>query len=61
MTFLVPLILVGAICNAIYCVAKIYQDFTSDRQAFGIVGLVGLLAGTALSMMAFVAVIVTRI
>ncbi len=54
-----PLILVGVICNAIYCVVKILQDFRHDRAAFGVVGLVGLIGATGLSVLSIAALLLT--
>lgn len=54
-----PLILVGAVCNAIYCIVKIVQDFRHDRAAFGVVGLVGLIGATVLSVLSIAALVLT--
>jgi hypothetical protein len=53
------MMIVGLVCNAIYCTAKIYGDFRNDRAAVGLVGLVGLVASIGLSIAAIFAVLIT--
>lgn len=54
-----PLLIVGAICNAIYCAVKIRQDFQQDRAAFGVVGVAELLGATFLSLTAILVTLLT--
>jgi hypothetical protein len=54
-----PMMIVGLICNAIYCTSKIYGDFKNGRAGIGLVGLVGLVAATGLSIAAIFAVLLT--
>jgi hypothetical protein len=54
-----PMIIVGLVCNAIYCIVKIYDDCKNGQAAFGVVGLVGLIAATGLSTVALFTVLLT--
>ena len=54
-----PLIVVGVLCNAIYCAVKIRQDFRGDHAAFGVVGLVGLVGATVMSVLSISALLIT--